>query len=63
MATSVTIRFRSNNDALVGQCARAEVTRILKDITEKLNVGHDTGVIHDINGNVVGRFDADIEEE
>lgn len=35
---------------------RAEVSRILRLVANKLAMGDDHGVIHDINGNRIGNF-------
>jgi len=36
-----------------------EVVRILKDIERKIEFGHDSGIILDINGNKVGEWSYD----
>lgn len=49
-------------DEMTGECpdaAAAEVSRILRGISEKLDErdGHLEGVLHDYNGNLVGKWD------
>lgn len=62
MGTEVTIRIKSDNAALVGADARAEVVRILRETADRISNGQEFGRLNDINGNKAGDFDAHIDE-
>lgn len=41
----------------------AEVARILREVADKIDAGRTDGVVIDINGNTVGRWHMDEEDE
>lgn len=49
------IKFKTSNAAF-DECLEYETIRILKDICEKIENGHDHGVVMDINGNKIGSW-------
>lgn len=49
------IQFRTSNAAFQGR-RKSESARILREIAEKLEEGHDEGIIQDVNGNKVGSW-------
>lgn len=61
--SEVILRIKSSNAALVGEDARAEVVRILRDAANDIAEGSDYQHLYDINGNKVGSYDADIDED
>ena len=53
------INFKTSNSAFDEECRGSleyETIRILKEICEKVENGHDHGVIMDINGNEIGSW-------
>ena len=40
-------------------CKAAELARILRDVAERLLDGATSGMVRDINGNIVGSFSAE----
>jgi hypothetical protein len=56
--------FQCNNDAFSGGNAKEEVARILEHTAKLLRFrDHDEGICKDINGNKVGSWSLDIDEE
>jgi hypothetical protein len=49
------ITFSIENAAFADD-ENGEITRILKEVARKVEQGHDSGLILDINGNKVGHF-------
>ncbi len=56
------LKFRSGNAAFTDYPAE-EVARILQEVKKKIEQGYDEGNIFDVNGNNIGYFVLDIEEE
>ena len=50
------IEFTTNNDAFA-EYKIAEIARIMKKITDNVYQGLTDGVIHDINGNSIGKWE------
>lgn len=65
--TMAHVRFKltvnSGNDAFQDGNADSEVSRILRLIADRLDVGPSSGIVYDYNGNKVGAFDYDIAED
>lgn len=51
-----TLNIETDNAAFQDGDTHAEITRILRDVTERIEAGADRGPIRDINGNTVGSF-------
>jgi hypothetical protein len=51
-----TMTISTDNDAFATD-ATAEIARILRETTRRVVNGHMDGVLLDVNGNRVGRFD------
>jgi len=51
-----TLKFSTDNDAFQGYNKEYEITRILTEITEKVQNGYTEGKIRDINGNTIGEW-------
>ncbi len=49
----------TDNAAFDGSDCYAETARILRDVATAVERGTREGVLHDINGNKIGRFDLD----
>ena len=53
-----TLTINADSGAFFDESPNAEVARILRELATKLSAGYsDYGVIFDINGNRVGRWD------
>jgi hypothetical protein len=57
-----TLKFDMGNAAFDEQPA-TECARILRKVAKLVEGGEDGGAIHDINGNLVGRWDVDFTPE
>jgi hypothetical protein len=57
------LNFETANAAFADGHGHAEAARILHDIAERVDNGHETGVIRDINGNTIGRWSLTIDAE
>ena len=53
------LKFKTNNAAFEDY-AEQEVSRILKEIANKIENGLTGGKVRDINGNTIGEWDLDI---
>jgi hypothetical protein len=53
------MKFKTGNAAFEDY-AEQEVSRILKEIADKVENGSTDGKIRDINGNTIGEWDLDI---
>lgn len=51
------IEIETENAAFEGDNKVPECSRILREVTNRLALGRDSGRILDINGNTVGRFE------
>lgn len=51
------LSFKTGNDAFQDGNKEYEVSRILKELAEKVENGSDGGKIKDINGNTIGEWD------
>lgn len=51
-----TLKIETGNSAFDDGNAADEVARILRDVAYSLVSGTRTGVLHDVNGNLVGNF-------
>jgi hypothetical protein len=58
----VEIKFQTDNAAF-GEPLTYEVTRILKEIADKIEGGRAGGFVLDVNGNVIGKWDIDNIDE
>lgn len=56
------IEFDTGNDAF-REDAQSEAARILRDIAQKVESGHESGAIKDVNGNTIGRWFAGFADE
>jgi hypothetical protein len=57
-----TLTIESDNAAMVDDPRRA-IVKILSRVADKLVTDHDCGVVRDENGNKVGSFDLDCDDE
>lgn len=53
------LEFRTGNAAFE-DCAEQEISRILKEIANKVEDGSTGGKVKDINGNTIGEWDLNI---
>lgn len=51
------MKFRTGNAAFDEPYKASEIKRILEEIAEKVEYGHTSGSIMDINGNYVGEWE------
>ena len=51
------MKFKTSNAAFEEPYKTSEIKRILKEIAEKVEYGHTSGSIMDINGNHVGEWE------
>jgi hypothetical protein len=56
-----TLNFSCDNAAF-DDYSRGEIARILRDVANRIQ-GTDYGVVYDSNGNQIGRFSYDYDEE
>lgn len=59
---SLRVNFNSGNAALVDD-PRAETARILNDIRARVEGGEEYSAIFDLNGNYIGDWSLDVEED
>lgn len=59
----LTLTINMNNAAFEDDNASKEATRILRVAAEQIQHGYEVGSLRDINGNHVGRFDIESEDE
>lgn len=55
--------FDLGNAAFEGEARPAEVVRILRGVADRVEQGHDEGLVHDVNGNKVGAWTLDVPED
>lgn len=55
------LQITTRNAAFEPERPGLEVARILRDVAERLEDGHESGGIRDINGNKVGTFRLELE--
>lgn len=58
----IVIQFSTDNDAFT-EDQQSEVDRILDAVVRKIKQGYDSGPIMDANGNRVGSFSVDEEDQ
>lgn len=63
MSNEFTLKVRMDNAAFANGNNVEEVRRILESVSEKLDSGFLRGYVFDTNGNKVGTFIMDYEEE
>lgn len=55
--------FDLGNAAFEGEACPGEVARILRQVADRVEAGHDEGLVHDVNGNKVGAWTLDLPED
>lgn len=58
-----TLKFKTGNAAFQDGDGIYETTRILANVAESVRNGQDCGKIRDINGNAIGEWYFNVEEE
>ena len=53
------LEFDTTGDAFLDDGHASEVARILKSVADSVEAGNLHGVIHDVNGNRIGRYYAE----
>ena len=58
-----TLQFDMNGDAFAGHTYDLEIVRILMVVRDSVIAGYYGGPIRDVNGNIIGHWEIELEED